>query len=384
MKAWLLVLVCALLAGCAATTPPPAPHASLFKDQLFAAPAERIGTDEVFALSDEMRRYLQVDIAVQLRRKGTQLGLLESLYTAGELKLEYDSALTRNASQAFAAKAGNCLSLVIMTAAFAKELGLAVQYQSVFVPSNWSRYGNLYVSSAHVNLSLGRRPADPRVGYDSQSSVTVDFFPSEDTKGQHSTVIEEHTILAMYLNNRAAESLAAKRLDAAYAWARAAVFHDPGFTTAYNTLAVVYLHHGNLAEAEQVLRHVLEREPGNVQVLANLASLLERGGRSSEAQALTRRLAQIEGYPPYHFFNLGMEALRSGELRTARSMFSKEVDRAAYQHEFHYWLAVTDYALGDLRQAREHLALALQHSTTPSARERYTAKLELLKAKPPQ
>jgi hypothetical protein len=41
--------------------------------------------------------------------------------------IEYDSTVTRTAAQTYAARAGNCLSLVIMTAAFAEELGLRVR-----------------------------------------------------------------------------------------------------------------------------------------------------------------------------------------------------------------------------------------------------------------
>ena len=79
----------------------------------------------MFALSDEMRRYLRTELAGPIRAKGRQSGLIEALYGKGQLKLDYDSSMTRNAAQAFAARSGNCLSLVIMTAAFAKELGLA-------------------------------------------------------------------------------------------------------------------------------------------------------------------------------------------------------------------------------------------------------------------
>ncbi len=61
--------------------------------------------------------------------------------------------------EAFQARTGNCLSLVIMTAAFAKEVGLPVRFQSVYVPETWSRSGNLYFSSGHVNLASARSPS---------------------------------------------------------------------------------------------------------------------------------------------------------------------------------------------------------------------------------
>src|SRR5437762_4013965 len=148
-----VLLLSMMLVACA--TAPVAPRSGqLFRDHLFAAPSERISAAEVFALSDEMKRYLSVEIAGQLRAKGAQRGLIDALYDQRQLKLEYDAEMTRNASQTFAARAGNCLSLVIMTAALAKELGLPLRYQRVLVDDSWSRSGDIYFSSSHVNLTL--------------------------------------------------------------------------------------------------------------------------------------------------------------------------------------------------------------------------------------
>ena len=115
----LAVVVAALLAGCAAA--PAVPPDSLLADRLFAAPKETVRTDNLFTLSDAMRRYLAVDIADQIRTQGPQLGLVEALQKHTQLKLEYDAARTKDAVATFANRNGNCLSLVIMTAAFAKE-----------------------------------------------------------------------------------------------------------------------------------------------------------------------------------------------------------------------------------------------------------------------
>src|SRR5918993_844888 len=107
------------------------PDGRLFADARHAPPAERIDARDIFALSPEMRAYLATQIEPRSFKVGRQSALLDALFTGGELKLDYDTALTRNASQAFAARTGNCLSLVIMTAAFAKALDLHVNYQKV-------------------------------------------------------------------------------------------------------------------------------------------------------------------------------------------------------------------------------------------------------------
>ena len=153
MKHSAVLGLCMLLAACA-HTPVEQPPAQLFSDHLFAAPSERISAEDVFALSDAMKRYLETEMAGALLRKGLHKGLIDALYSKNQLKLEYDGAVTRNASQAFEARSGNCLSLVIMTAAFAKALGLSVEYQSAFIDPTWSRVGGMYfVSGNHEEFT---------------------------------------------------------------------------------------------------------------------------------------------------------------------------------------------------------------------------------------
>lgn len=367
------------LGGCASPPVVPVPQ-HLFEDRLFAAPSQAVNADAIFALDETMKRYVDVEIANALRSKGPQRGLLEALYSKNQLRLEYDSVRTRNASEAFEARAGNCLSLVIMTAAFAKYLGLPVRFQSVYTDASWTRSGNLYFSSSHVNLALEHRATDARVGVDTDRAWTVDFLPPEDVRGQRTRVISEATVIAMYMNNRAAESLVLGELDNAYVWAREAMRQTPAFLSAYNTLAVVYLRHGNPQQAEQLLRLVLEREPDNTVALSNLGRTLGDLGRTAEAAQVNERLAKIEPYPPFHFFDLGLAALRAGDFATARDLIGKELKRAAYHHEFHFWLAIANLGLGDKSEARKHLIIAKETSTTFNDKALYSAKLEKINA----
>ena len=379
MKTWAVLLLSALLAACA-TAPEPLPVAGFFDDTQFAPPSEPIRAEAVFALSPAMQRYLDREITDKLRTRGRQQALIDALYSKGELRLEYDSALTRNAAQAFEARSGNCLSLVIMTAAFAKGLGLAVQYQSLYTDETLARSGDIHFIVDHINLSLGRRLSD-FVGTARYPEVlTVDFLPPLDSSKQRVRQLSERTVVAMYMNNRAAESLARGRLNDAYWWAREAIVQDPAFTRGYNTLGVIYRRHGNGPEAERALAYALTREPNNPQILSNLAQLLADQGRVAEAGALKQRLARLETDPPFVFFERGQAAMRDGRYAEARDLFAREVARAPYYHEFHYALALAHAKLGDAAQARKHLALAMESSTTRGDHDLYAAKLDKIRA----
>jgi tetratricopeptide (TPR) repeat protein len=386
MRAWCPLLLVTLLAACASVPVPVAPDTGrFFHDAQFRAPSETVSGAAIFALSPEMQQFLDAEIAAPARRIGRQRALLDALQR-GQLKLEYDSEMTRNAAQAFAARSGNCLSLVIMTAAFAKALDLPVVYQKVFVADEWARAGDIYLAIGHVNLTLGRRATDGggfghRVGTKPPESegLTIDFLPPDDMRRMRTREFGEDILVAMYMNNRAVEAMARGNLDDAYWWAREAIVQAPQFLMPYNTLGAIYQRHGNAREAEHVLAWVVETEPGNVQALSNLITVLGTLGRTDEAARLAARLKEMDPDPAFSHFNRGLAAMRDGDLQTAREAFAREVARAPGYHEFHFWLAVAHFGLGELDPARRHLAIAMKNSTTRRDHELYAAKLDRLK-----
>jgi hypothetical protein len=384
MRSLAATTLAAWLAGCAMS--PAAPDPGLFEDARFAPPTEGVGADQVFALSEEMRAYLRDRILEPARIKGRQVALVEALYAKGQLRIEYDSTVTRNASEAFAARAGNCLSLVVMTSAFAKELGLSVSYQKVLVDDMFARDGDFALSIGHVNLTLGRSEGEGhaywfRSGMRGIETVatTIDFLPPKDMRSVRTQPVGEAQIVAMFMNNRAVEAMIRGNLDDAYWWARGAIAQAPDYLPAYNTLGVVYLRHGDSRPAELALRRVLAGEPRNTQAMSNLVIVLVDLGRIEESRRIAAMLERLDPEPPFFWYHRGLAALRVDDFVTAKEAFSREVARAGDYHEFHFWLAVALSGLGEVDRAKEELRLALVSSTSRYDHDRYSAKLERLR-----
>jgi len=215
MVRWLASLVLAISMAACSSTPQQVMTQPLLHDEFFTAPAQPIDARDVFALDDAMRSYLRDNGKGALFFHNRAEWLVQALYKRGELKIEYDAAATRNAAQAFDARAGNCLSLVLMTAALAKELGLQVEYNSAFTEETWSRQGALLLRSGHINITLGKRMIDRPRGQDSRV-WTIDFLPAGELQGLRVKPIEEATVVAMFMNNRAAEALARDEAEQAY------------------------------------------------------------------------------------------------------------------------------------------------------------------------
>lgn len=378
MKTAAALLLSFGLVACASAPPMP-PPASLFHDGLFAAPSEPIDPADAMAVSPAMRKYLAEKILAGPRFVDRKQQLIDALYRKDELLLEYDAAVTRTAAQAFDARSGNCLALVMMTAAFAREMGLSVRYQSVLGDDAWDRAGDIYVSVGHVNLTLSDRPPQDGIGIMDTGQLTVDFVPPRNARALRSRVIREPTVVAMYLNNRAVEALTQGQVDDAYWWARAAIAKDPELLSTYITLGVIYRNRQHPELAEQALLRVAEREPENTKAMSNRVLVLRDLGRHAEADALVRQLDRLDPHPPFSFFNEGMAALRERRFEAARTLFTKEVDRAPYHHEFQFWLAITYLELHDPARATAHLTRAMEVSTSRKDHDLYAAKLDRLK-----
>lgn len=371
--------VSAVLGGCASVPAEPRPD-SMFNDHLFTAPPERISAEDVFAMSAEMHEYLATEIVPGLKERDVQKTLFDRLYVEGQLKLDYDATMTRNAAQAFAAKSGNCLSLVLLTAALARELGLPVRFQMVYVDEAWSRRDGIEFSTEHVNVTLLAKTGIGTRGGMEATDLTIDFLPPEDLASRRTRVLAGNTIVAMYMNNRAAESLSEPPFNRAYWWARAAIAEDPGYIPAYNTLGIVYKLHDDLREAQRVFEWILELESENTIAMGNLVMVYKALRMTAQADELTARLEAIRPYPPFYYFDQGVEAMKQQDYIAARRLFTKHVQRNAFHDQAHYWLGLAYYQLGDVNRAEREMAIAIDASTTSAERELYTAELDRLRA----
>ncbi len=366
------------LTGCAVEPKEP-PTTDVFVDAAFRPPSVRIDAQEALALSPAMKRFAATEMASEIRSKGLRDGLIDALYTRGRLQLDYDAETTRTAAEAFDARRGNCMSLVLMTAAFSRHLGMPVRFNSVYLEESWTRANGIFFVAGHVNISLARPLSmQTRVVFGDPELLTIDFLPPNQVRNHRSRVVDESTILAMFLNNKAAEALTVGQVDDAYWWAREAIRTDSRWLSAYNTLAVLYRRKGLFDRAEATLRLVLQREPLNTQAMSNLVLVLSDTGRREEAQLYANQLAQIQPVAPYKFFDDGVAAMRAGEFAAARQLFRKEIARAAYVPEFHFWLGLANYGMGDVTGARGEIAKALENSATVKDRELYGAKLAWL------
>ena len=86
------------------------------------------------------------------------------------------------------------------------------------------------------------------------------------------------------------------------------------------------------------------------------------------------RLARMRALSPFAIFERGRRAYEAGDYREARELFQHALAVSNDYHEFHFWLALAQWRLGDDADALRHLHLAEENSLTRRQQSLYAQK----------
>lgn len=135
-----------------------------------------------------------------------------------------------------------------------------------------------------------------------------------------------------------------------------------GSVSAMNQLAVAALRQRWPAEAEVLLRRVLESDPGNPGVLANLAASLAQQRRMGEAAEVMRRAIERDPSNAGNYYNLGAMLAEQGKAAEALEAFRQASDRGIRNPAVHVAASKMYFRLGDQAGAERELQRALELS----------------------
>ncbi|MCG9729786.1 hypothetical protein L1D44_07980 [Shewanella sp. Isolate13] len=380
----LLILCMLLISGCA--TKPVATSDDLsayFHDRHFTASLDLPDTDDLFELPESAVHLLRREV---IRSKNYQQQSsvmmhewLANYINASDGGFHYADNLTRSASDTFETREGNCLSLVVLTAALAKELGVKVEFQEVDIPPVWDRQGGFYLVNGHINLKLLPQNKGNVFNISTQS-IQVDFLPERAMQGYQKRRVSRSTVVSMFYNNIAAEALVEGDYDRAYGLLKLALEQHELFLPALNTLAVLYRYKGLDSQAEALYQYILRVEPEDMNALNNYAIMLSAQDRLEEWADVHKvmELARIRN--PYYYYGMAQQAYFDREYQDALIWYKRAIAKADYRHEFYFGLSRTYWVTGDERRAEQSLKKALKLTTDEHNKRRYQSKLQAMRS----
>lgn len=387
VPAWRLVVLAAtlayLVAGCASQS------TRLVERQAIAqrAPALNVA---LFEPSPPVPEFADM-IALTQEQKAEFLRFfnsgVNSRYEAHQRVFEY---LTRRlgdtrflyrtlpASTTVASRSGNCMSLALVTTAYARLAGIDVGWQLADADPMYSSEGSVVYSADHIQTRLYR----PRHSHNSISVtferpyLLIDYY-TDNAPGSGQPLTESEMIALVY-QNLGIEAMAEGQLKNAFWSLRAALEYDSVNANLYNSMAVLHRRAGDSRTAERLYRFALDEFGDQLIILRNYRKLLLADNRFKEADQLERRIMVLPDPDPYPLLSLGDEAAEAGNADVALAWYRRAAEVAPYLHEVYFRMARIHTERGDLKRAERALQKARDNAWADSDQERYQAKLTTL------
>ncbi|HKL50328.1 MAG TPA: tetratricopeptide repeat protein [Wenzhouxiangellaceae bacterium] len=285
---------------------------------------------------------------------------------------------TLSASTTIDTRSGNCMSLALVTTAFARLADVEIGWQLADADPVYSSEGSVIYSAEHIQTRLYR----PEFSLNSHSFafgrpyLLVDYYT--DNAPSSGTALSEFEMIALVYQNLAVEALAEGRLDESFWHLRAALEYDPVNSNLYNALAVVHRRAGDARTAEALYRFALDEFGDRLIILRNYRKLLLANNRIEDADRVERRIMVLPDPDPYPLLGLGDEAADQGKPDVALAYYRRAAEVAPYLHEVYLKMAQIHTQRGDLKRAERALRKARDHAWADSDQQRYQAKLTAL------
>jgi len=328
-----------------------------------------VSNDEVMALSDEMREFLDNHVSRRAGQNVKLKQLADAVFSKRTFGLEYDEA-THTAAETFAARRGNCLSFTFMFVVLARGAGLEATFQEVEIPSEWTFVENTFILNRHVNIYVDQGPLPPKI---------VDFNIADFRADYDMQTISDRRALAHFFNNMGAEFMQHGDTTAAfYAIRRAIAENDRTFAPAWDSLGTLYSRNGLGDHAEAAFLQALEIDRSDLTAMTNLTALYDRRGDSKLAARYRKKVRSHRMRNPYYRFQLARLAYSFEDYDQAIGHLKYAIRRGREDDRFDALLALVYLRMGDEEKSRRWMARAEKLAKTDELRSVYSSKIDRL------
>jgi tetratricopeptide (TPR) repeat protein len=337
-----------------------------------APPAGQI--EELAALmrvTPEMHRFAEA--ALQDRHGTTRRidALVRALDGPQGLDLQYDSAATLTAAQAFSQRRVNCLSYALLFTALARDAGIQVQFNDVEIPPLWD-LGDARTSLLYRHLNLRVEIAAPMY-----QVVDVSGGDYDPTFPQH--VLSDAEAEAQFYNNRAMELMLASRGEEALRHELRALQLAPDAPYLWGNLAGIYLHEHALRAARIAVDRALAMDPSALLPYQTAAEVYAALGQQALAARLHQRAQDFLDDNPYYHYQLALGALDRHDEPAAYEQVHQAIALRPEEPRFLFLQALLLARRGETRLADDDMQAVMELTRSTAQQERYRNKFIRLK-----
>jgi tetratricopeptide (TPR) repeat protein len=217
-----------------------------------------------------------------------------------------------------------------------------------FLANNFAHLGMYTDAEEHALLYIQNDP-DGEFFDDTQELLDLISLETGSKSLDMPLSVEEELIKS---HDEARQSIESGDLPLAQELLREIIKNHPNFWAAYNNLALTHFYRSEFDEAMDVLQDVLEKNPGNLNALCNLAIFLFHLGMDEAGGKLVDRLKSVYPIHPEHRYKLGNTfGLLEEHEYANRWLRSLRKTSFLYDPVTNHMLAVSYFALGQTEKA---------------------------------
>ena len=332
-----------------------------------------VSANGIFQLSPVQERKFRRYIGKQDTRKVSRNQLVYNYLKESIQGFNYHSD-TLTATDAARDNRGNCLSLAILTSAYARIADIEIGYELMQTPPVYQKQGNTVLTSQHIRSLLYRPKISDHIGinYYYRSVIKVDYFPTDRARVKRS--VDTAEFISMFYQNKAAEQIVEKNYKLAFWYIKESLKYAEDNHHAINMLALVYSAMGHESDAERFYRHGIEFSDEKLELLSNYHSYLIKHHRINEASEIKQEIEKINEPNPFDWLSIADKALFQGELSEASYYYKKVIKLAPYLHQGHAGLGKVEFLRGNPGKAGRAFKKARELAFDTDVQRLYDAK----------
>ncbi|RXE93269.1 tetratricopeptide repeat protein [Pseudoalteromonas phenolica] len=279
----------------------------------------------------------------QLILKGVRADTAISQYLESSIDgFTYDGE-TLTATDALSKQAGNCVSLAILTQAYANLAGIETSFREVSTYPIFKKEQDLLLVSSHFNTKLFA-PKDDAEEKDwieiIRKGTVVDYFPQQNTF----YVGNAHypSLVAKFYANLASEALIKGNFDLSYSLANEAFKFTPHNPELINLLAIQHRRVGDTDTAKKLFEFATEHKLVSSNLIASYRFLANQLGDTVLVDKLEVELEKT-AKTPFDFLQIAIKATNKAQFSKAKRLLNAVIKHYPYLPEPHFELAKIYY-----------------------------------------
>ncbi|MBT8115112.1 MAG: hypothetical protein KJP04_07015 [Arenicella sp.] len=371
---WGILLICALLAGCAGAPKQVTRGSELatwiedagrYHQSLLPNHPDRL--DQILFISDEMRKVINREFGGFRKRQSIDR-LATWLIDPDGHGMTYQLGANLTPVESYKEQRGNCISFTILLYTLARELDVELRFNEVDLPDEWGMGDdeNHLVLYRHVNAVY-------RIG--TRTNI-YDLALENYDRRYPQRAISEQKAVAMLHNNRAIDAFKLDDLEQAFHYLRLAVNLAPDYSDLYANLGVFFKRKGQFQLAEQAFLYSLQLDKYSTIAASSLERFYRESGQVRKAERFAKRARFARQQNPYYQYGLAKKEFAEQSYSAARKSVKRAKRLHAGDDRFFELSARIEQQLGNYRQALRELEKAHQLSNELEDRNRYFAMAE--------